>query len=305
MIFRWSAEHGREGCVIRRGRDGRLSSANEPCKKSVVLTRIDWGKMLLQEPGQSPYDLRFQILGFPVRVSWSFWLASAVFGFGFANGLDEEFGADSPGFVTLLVLWAACLLVSILIHELGHAFAFRQNGIESSIVLYYLGGLAIPRTSVSSGRGYRGLSEKQSMWIAAAGPLAQIFSAVLVILAVRFSGYYAPVPWPLTMIPWLQEGDQIDSVGLLAIVAMYVYPSVLWAILNLVPVWPLDGGRIMSSFLLIQGGNMVQSLWVSVIAAALLAGYGFSNDEQYLGFLFLILGINNFQAIQEINGRRY
>lgn len=261
--------------------------------------------MLLQEPGQSPYDLRFPFLGFPVRVSWTFWAASAVFGYGLATGLDSRFGPSSPGLITLLLLWAACLFLSILIHELGHALAFRQSGLESSIVLYYLGGLAIPRSSYSAGRGFQGLSDRQSMWIAAAGPFAQILSAVVVILAVRFAGYYAPVPWPLTSIPWLLEGDQIDSVGLFSLVAMYVYPSVLWAILNLVPVWPLDGGRIMSSFLQMQGGNMVQSLWVSVVTAGLLAAYGFSIGEQYLGFLFLILGVNNFQAIQQISGPRY
>ncbi len=238
-------------------------------------------------------------------VSWSFWLASAVFGYGFATSLDDQFGMDSPGFVTLLLLWAGCLFVSILIHEMGHALAFRQNRMESSIVLYFLGGLAIPRSSYSSGSGFQGMSERQSMWIAAAGPLAQILSAVAVILVVRLAGYRAPVPWPLTMIDWLQEGSQIDSPGLLALVAMYVYPSVLWALLNLVPVWPLDGGRIMSSFLLMQGGNVVQSLWVSVVTAALLAAYGFSNGQQYLGFLFLILGVNNFQAIQQLSGPRY
>ena len=149
------------------------------------------------------------------------------------------------------------------------------------------------------------MSEKQSMWVAAAGPLAQILSALVLIVLIRVAGYLPPVPWPLTSIPWLLQGDTIDSVGLLSIVAMYVYPSVLWALLNLVPVLPRDGGRIMHAFLQMQGGNIVQAMWVSVITAGLLAAYGFSNDQHYLGFLFLILGVNNFQAIQQINGPRY
>jgi len=261
--------------------------------------------MLLQEPDQSPYDLRFEVLGFPVRVSWSFWVASAVFGYGFATSLDIQFGPNSPGILTLLLIWAACLFVSILIHELGHSLAFRQNGIDSSIVLYFMGGMAIPRSTFSASRGFDGMSEKQSMWVAAAGPLAQILSALVLIVLIRVAGYSPPVPWPLTSIPWLLQGGTIDSVGLLSIVAMYVYPSVLWALLNLVPVLPLDGGRIMHAFLQMQGGNIVQAMWVSVITAGLLAAYGFSNDQHYLGFLFLILGVNNFQAIQQINGPRY
>jgi Zn-dependent protease len=261
--------------------------------------------MLLQEPGHSPYDIRFEFLGFPVRVSWSFWLASVVFGYRFAQGLEDRFGLDSPGLIPLLMLWAACVFVSILIHELGHALAFRRSRIDSSIVLYFLGGLAIPRTAMGTGRGPLALSPQQSIWIAAAGPLAQILSAVLVIVAVRMSGYQAPLPWPLSEFTWLRGGEDIDSVGLFAIVTMYVYPSVLWAILNLIPVWPLDGGRIMTSFVQLNGGSLVQSLWVSVIAAALMAGYGFSNGDTYLAVLFMILGVNNFQVIQQINGARF
>jgi stage IV sporulation protein FB len=259
--------------------------------------------MLLQEPAQSPYDVRFQLLGFPIRVSWSFWVASAVFGYAFAQGLDSQFGLNSPGVVTLLLLWGICLFVSIVIHEMGHALAFRQNKIESGIVLYFLGGLAIPRSSHGSGR----LTPMQSMWIATAGPLAQFSSAMVVIAAVRFAGYRAPVPWPLTEVSWLNEGAPIgsDSIGLAAMVTMYVYPSILWAILNLVPVWPLDGGRIMSSFVQMLGGTMAQSLWVSVVAALLMGIYGFTSGNSYLGFMFLFLGFNNYQAIQQYSDTRY
>ena len=96
--------------------------------------------MFLQEPAHSPYDLRFHVLGFPVRVAWTFWIAGLIFGYGLVRGLDDYFQMASPGLPALLLLWTACLFLSILIHELGHAIAFRQNGIEASIVLYHLGG---------------------------------------------------------------------------------------------------------------------------------------------------------------------
>lgn len=255
--------------------------------------------MLLQEPGHSPYDLRFQLWGFPVRVSWTFWLGGIVFGFGFADGLDYQFGEASPGRMPLLLLWCLCLLVSILIHELGHALAFRRNGLHASIVLYHFGGLAIPTSSYSSGRGFGPLTPKQDMWISFAGPLAQFASAIILIALVKAAGYQPPVPWPLTRVPSLLGGQQIDSPGLFALVAFYIFPSVLWAILNLVPVWPLDGGHIVRSIIQLRGGDIRQSLWVSVIASGLMAAYGFSNGQQYMGFLFLVLGITNFQALQQ------
>ena len=73
--------------------------------------------------------------------------------------------------------------------------------------------------------------------------------------------------------------------GLFALVAFYIFPSVLWALMNLVPVWPLDGGHIMRSIVQLRGGNMIQALWISVIAAGLMAAYGFANGQQYMGYL--------------------
>jgi stage IV sporulation protein FB len=260
--------------------------------------------MLLQEPGHSPYDLRFHVLGFPVRVSWSFWLAGVIFGFSLVRSMDEMLGLSSPGMLPLLMLWSVCLLVSILIHELGHALAFRQNGMNASIVLYHFGGLAIPTSSYSPDRFHGQLTPKQDIWISFAGPLAQFVSAMVLVAAVKAAGYQAPVPWPLTEVPGLTDGKQIDSHGLYALLLFYIFPSVLWAILNLVPVWPLDGGHISSSIVKLRGGDDAQALWISVIAAGLLAAYGFFNGQQYMGFLFLVLGVTNFQTLQQSGGYR-
>lgn len=264
--------------------------------------------MLLQEPAHSPYDLRFHLLGFPVRVSWSFWLAGIVFGYGLVQSLDMYFGQASPGIVPMLLLWTLCLFVSILIHEMGHALAFRQNGSNASIVLYHFGGLAIPTSSYSPNDAFGRLTPKQDIWISFAGPLAQLASAAVLVAAVKAAGYRLTVftwmPGPFYKIPGVLEGSEIDSPGMFALVAFYIFPSVLWAIMNLVPVWPLDGGHIMSSIIQLRGGNMTQSLWVSVIAAGLMAAYGFSSGATYMGFLFLVLGVTNFQALQQTGGWR-
>jgi Zn-dependent protease len=264
--------------------------------------------MLLQEPAHSPYDLRFNLMGFPVRVSWSFWIVSLLFGYNFAQSLDDGFmqaGLASPGLMPLLVLWTACLFVSILIHELGHALAFRQNGINASIVLYHFGGLAIPTSSYSPSGGFGRLTPQKDIWISFAGPLAQFASAIILVAAIKAAGYQVPVPWPLTMMSTFFEGARIDSPGLFALVVFYLFPSVLWALMNLVPVWPLDGGHIMRSIIQLRGGNMSQALWISVIAGGLMAAYGFSNGQTYMGFLFLVLAVTNFQAIQQSGGSHY
>ncbi len=262
---------------------------------------------MLQEPPESEYDLRFQLFGFPIRVAWSFWLGAVVFGWGLISGIDERFGAEGPGKFAFLILWVGCMLLSILIHELGHAVAFRFYGIHASIVLYHFGGLAIPSSTFNPGRSFRQLNEKEDFWIALAGPAAQFGSAMLLVGAVMAMGYQVDalritdsiVPLGLSKIPKVMSGEMIESPAMYAIVLFYIFPSVLWALLNLVPVWPLDGGRIMNSLVLINGGRREQALWVSVIAAGLLTVYAFKNDQTFMGILFLSLGFSNYQMLQQ------
>ncbi|MEM6363195.1 MAG: site-2 protease family protein [Planctomycetota bacterium] len=261
--------------------------------------------MLLQEPNPSPYDLEFALFGFPIRISWTFWLGAVVFGYSLADGLDRLGGDASPGRLPLLLLWAIALLVSILIHELGHALAFRQNGIESSIVLYHFGGLAIPRSHGSTfGSSFSSprLSNASDLWIALAGPLLQLGSALVLVALVKSMGYrilaFELMPGPLSRLSGVEDGKAFDSFGLLAMVTFYVWPSVLWALLNLVPVFPLDGGRVMRSLVLIFGGAQETWLWISLISAAVMAYLGMTGGQFFMGILFLSLAMGNYQMLQ-------
>ena len=262
--------------------------------------------MLLQAPQESPYDLRFSFWGFPVRVSWSFWLGALVFGYGLVDSFDYGLQQASPGRAPLLLLWGLCMLVSILIHELGHAVAFRAYGIRSSIVLYHFGGLAIPGGASMPGRSINALGSRADLWIALAGPAAQLGSAALVVALVKLAGYQVLIfrhfPAGLDRIPGVLDGNPIDSAGLLSMVSFYIFPSVLWALLNLIPVWPLDGGRIARSLVLMGGGDVRQSLWISLIAAGAMAAYGFQSQNMFLGILFISLAITNFQMLQHGGG---
>lgn len=266
--------------------------------------------MLLQEPAESPYDLRFVLFGFPIRVAWSFWVGGLVFGFYLVQAMDQALATAGPGIAALYVLWLFCLLISITIHEMGHALAFRQFGIESSIVLYHFGGLAVPRDSLVGGGSLSRLTSKQDLWIALAGPLAQFGSAALMIGAIKGSGYVVPAfgLWPLSVVGerlGMYDGKVLDSPGLIAMTTFYIWPSIAWAILNLVPVWPLDGGRVTRALILIGGGNTRHSLIISLVAAALMALYGFQAGQTFMGILFLSLAITNYQLLQQTGDWRY
>lgn len=264
---------------------------------------------MLQAPPPTPYDLNFNCLGFPVRISSWFWLGAVLFGFSFTRSLDQRFAESSPGQLPLMLVWTACLLLSILIHELGHALAFRRYGIESSIVLYHFGGLAIPNHSSFGGASSGDLTPKQDMWVSFAGPLLQIASAVVITAVVKALGYglsytddewvYSMNLWPIDLIPGFVDGEPLDSPGLYALLTFYLVPSFLWSLLNLVPVFPLDGGQICQSIVEIQGRPRTLSLQISLATAAIIAAYGFTNGQTYLGFMFAMLGITNYQLLQQ------
>ena len=84
-----------------------------------------------QAPPATRYDLNFNLFGFPVRIHPLYWLLSLLLASGSRNLL-------------YILVFFVVIFVSLLIHELGHAFALRSMGQESQIVLYHGGGLTIP-----------------------------------------------------------------------------------------------------------------------------------------------------------------
>ncbi|QDS95446.1 Peptidase family M50 [Roseimaritima multifibrata] len=261
--------------------------------------------MILREPDRSPYDLVFRIGEFPVRIAWTFWLMTAVFGYNFVDYIDYLFlsvyGLWSPSTLPLLLIWSACVLVSITVHELGHALAFRRYGIHSQIVLYHFGGLAIPLAANSPTHSVSRLSAKENLVIAAAGPGAQLLLAAAVILLTRTAGYEVhQAPDFLQSIPGVAGGNPIMDVGLYTLVNSLVWPSVVWALFNLIPVWPLDGGRIAREVIAMLGGNIRHSLGLSIVVGAAMVVVGFMIGQWFMAILFASLLMGNWQEFQRL-----
>src|SRR5262245_13775472 len=107
-------------------------------------------------------SLRFRLFGFPVQVSALFLLMAVILG-----------GGESRRSALGLVAWVGIVVVSVLWHDLGHAFTARAFGQSPVISLYGMGGLTSwrPRGEVSAAR---------RLGIALAGPMAGIALGVLV-----------------------------------------------------------------------------------------------------------------------------
>ena len=146
------------------------------------------------------------------------------------------------------------------------------------------------------------MGSREELIVAAAGPAFQIGSAALVVLIAWLMGYrvlsLSMMPGPLASLGGAIEGRDFASALTFGFVNFYVWPSIVWGVLNLLPVLPLDGGRISKAIVEMQGGDVTIAAWIGVITAALIAYWGFTSGQTFLGIFFASMAINNYQSIQ-------
>lgn len=241
---------------------------------------------MLQPPGHSQYDLSFKLGNIPVRVHPSFWLIALIMGAGLNN-------------LNLIVIWVACLFVSILIHELGHALAARYYGWPPQITLYHFGGLA------SFYPGYNHTPGK-AIWVAFAGPAAGfVFFGVICVVE---SFLYPRRFDPNNLNEVLRQLQMVTARGPAGFALMQLkYINFFWGLVNLLPVYPLDGGQICVNML---GGTnsyhaKMRSHQIGMIVGGLVAAFFFSAGQFYAGLLFAGLAIQNYQSYEACRAGRW
>jgi stage IV sporulation protein FB len=246
--------------------------------------------LLFQVPPPTRYDLRFNLAGFPVRVHPLFWLIAILLGY-------------SAGGIVEILVWVLVVFISLLVHELGHALAFRRYGLSSQIILHFAGGLTVPESTLWGSRWANvALGPNQNIFISLAGPGAGFLLALLVIVGVILSGGsiittrllgFIPVPG-LALLPF---GGNVLSVFVTAL----LWVNIFWGVINLLPVYPLDGGSVTRNVLLQADpvDGVRKSLWVSVIAGALIALIAFFFLRSlYMAVLFGFLAFQSYQSLQ-------
>ncbi len=195
--------------------------------------------------------IRFTLLGIPVRIEPWFWLTMAIVGGGSS--------ANSTGAILRLAVFVLAGFVSILVHELGHALTGRAFGAGTAITLQAFGGYAeFPGNH---------FTRAQHFLVTAAGPLVQILLGVVAILLMPGAA-----------------GMQSDAGYFLRCLGII---SIFWAVLNLLPVLPLDGGQMLNALL---GPSRIKlTLWVSILTAIGAGGLMFLKTGSFLFPLFLAM----------------
>lgn len=265
--------------------------------------------MLLGEPQSSQYDWRFQIFDFPVRVTWLFWAVSAALGYSSAMAVQRGYAMDgvSVNLGGLLMIWVAVTFVSILVHELGHAVAFRYFGIRCEIVLYQMGGLAIPGAGLLWGRNGRRtqLSHLDQIIISAAGPAFQLLLAAVVGIAAVFCGVF------VYEFKWLSDYFRLEvsiprNPFVYAAVYFMITSSIWWALINLLPIYPLDGGQIAQHVIGIvrRTSGLMEAHTLSAVVGVVIAYWCITHRMELNAIFVASMVMNNIQALQGGYGPR-
>lgn len=200
--------------------------------------------------------IRFSLFGFPIAIHWMFWVTAVL--------LSGRALARTPEDFQYLIAFVLAALISIIIHELGHAFLQRRYGGRVQIMLVALGGLAISD---------RGFTRPQHIKISLAGPVIQILLGVLAWKLLRMS-----------------SGDAQFVVYFLS---AFGWVSVVWGVFNLFPIYPMDGGKVLLHFL---GPRMEKVTYVvGIIGAAVLALWMLSRGSTFTTLLLGMMAYENFQ----------
>lgn len=237
------------------------------------------------------YDERvfgFRLAGIPVQVHFSHLLISTLLAWSFAN--SERNPAEWPGtiltvahhpergttLVLVMLVWGAIISLSVLVHELGHAAAARAWGWRPAVQLLGLGGRTMPNAPGE-------IAWHREVLFTLAGPAAGLSLGIVA----------GAVGWGL---------ESLGGVPRLLLYALKgaFLANLFWALVNLLPVEPLDGGHIARVVLMrLFGRNgFLYAQLVTLTFAAVGLGVSLLLKAPILGLLFGLWGFRSLTVIQ-------
>ncbi|NNE97897.1 MAG: site-2 protease family protein [Pyrinomonadaceae bacterium] len=202
-----------------------------------------------------------KILGIEIGLHYS-WLIIAVL---ISLSLVQYFGNANPDWsrntVWLMSVTASLLFfITLVLHELSHAMVARSNDLPvSSITLFALGGLAQIEKEPPDA--------KTEFWLGIVGPIASL-SIGMVCLGSA---------WAFGWLPFSEPENP-----LLAMLVWLGYINVALAVFNMIPGFPMDGGRVLRSIIWRLTGNAGRATKVASLIS------------QFVAFVFIVFGLMLF-----------
>jgi Zn-dependent protease/CBS domain-containing protein len=206
-----------------------------------------------------------RLFGLNVRVHWTWFFFLFLLAWTFATGLLDQFYSDWTDGRRWTVAVAITLIffLSILVHELSHTVVARRYGLKvSGITLFVFGGV--------SSLSHEPNDSREEFWIAVVGPFTSFALSVIFT-----AGYFA-----------LRLVD--DGAG--AVSANLAVLNLLIGLFNVIPGFPLDGGRVMRSAFWAKQRNLVQATRAA------------SNISMFVAYGMMAAGIVMFFTASIVSG---
>lgn len=198
----------------------------------------------------------FSLQGFDIKVDPSWLIIASLVTWSLSQhyfpGILPQ--ASGTAHLTMAVIGMLGLFASLLAHEMAHSVVARRLGVQvKSITLFIFGGVAELGTEPSSAR--------DELWIAIAGPLMSFF------LALGF--------WTFAQMAWLVSSSRAiaEVLSYLAII------NLVLAVFNMVPAFPLDGGRVLRAHLWHRTGDVLVATRIAARSGA------------FFGYFLMALGV--------------
>jgi Zn-dependent protease/predicted transcriptional regulator len=199
-----------------------------------------------------------RVFGIKIRIDWSWLLILLLVTWNLSTLFSQAHSSWGPVQVWGMAIVAAILFfASVLAHELAHSLVARARGIPvRSITLFLFGGVSDIQREPSS--------PASEFLMAFVGPLTSIvLGGLLVSLAGASAG---PLRDTLT-----NPTKTVAQLGMVSTLLLWLGSiNVILGIFNLIPGFPLDGGRVLRSILWAAVGNLrVATRWASAVGQAI------------------------------------
>ncbi len=210
-----------------------------------------------------------RIAGISIGLHYSWFIVAILI----ALSLTAHFRSVNPAW-NPAVIWAAAIVTavlffaSLLLHEFAHSVVARSFGLRvRAIILFALGGVSQIESEASNA--------KSEFWIAIVGPVTSTALGVLLVALARLTG-------------WLPGTE--PQTPAFAILLWLGYINVALAAFNMIPGYPLDGGRVLRSiFWWISRSQEKATRWSAQVG-------------QGVAFLFILFGLYRFFAGAGLGG---
>lgn len=227
-----------------------------------------------------------RIFGIDIQINWSLVFIFGLLLWQFAWKILPQEVPDQAMSAYLIygALMALALFFSILFHEMAHSLVMKAFNVPiKKITLFFFGGIAFMEEGPKIA--------KAEFWIALAGPLSSMILALLLAMLAVTAGSLKLVSASLF---WLS------------------YINILLAIFNMIPIFPMDGGRVLRAACWWKTGKIIKATRIALIAAMILGimlpvAMFFYNGEVFgalwltflLWFLIIPFGNAEYESLKE------